>query len=106
MRLRGRSVAASPALALKVLEGGVMGLAQDAVWWVWLGVHTWTVLGVRPRLMWGAVWQPCALLSAVVVGLWRGHCGSGGWCGGAHTTAAAVAMHEHTLLHTSHPVAP
>lgn len=56
-----------------------MGLAQDAVWWVWLGVHTWTVLGVRPRLMWGAVWQPCALLSAVVVGLWRGHCGSGGW---------------------------
>lgn len=72
MRLQGRSVAASPALVLKVLEGGEMGLAQDAVWWVWLRVHMSTGFGVRPRLMWGAVWQPCALVSAMVVGLWRG----------------------------------
>lgn len=39
MTLQGRSVAASPALALKVLEGGVMGLAQDALLGLAEGAH-------------------------------------------------------------------
>lgn len=47
-----------------------MGLAQDVVWWVWLGVHTWAGLGVRPRLMWGCCMA--ALCPAQWLWLYRG----------------------------------
>lgn len=67
----------------------------------------WTAFGVRPRQMWDAVWQPCAPDSAMVMGLWRELSAAVAVVGGVGELtpqpAAAVAKHECTLLHASHP---
>lgn len=91
MRLRGRSVAASPALALRVLEGGVMGLAQDALVGLAGGAHV--------DCLWGQAQADVGCCMAALCprqchgyGFMEGTeccCGCGGWCGGAHTTASS-----------------
>lgn len=83
-----------------------MGLAQDAVWWVWLGVHTWTGFGVRPRLMWGCCMAALCPGQCHGCGFLEGLCGSGGVGELTLKPAAAVAKHECTLLQISHPTAP
>lgn len=110
MRLRGRSVAASPALALKFLEGRsdgacsgccVVGLAGGArVDWLWGKAQADVRVPYGSAVPWSVPWL------WVSGGELSSHCGCGGVGELTLQPAAAVAKHECTLLQTSHPGAP